>query len=658
MSISPSPTIIDQTVGELSAHPPFDQMDATLLRTVAARLAVRYFAKGTTIMSPADGVVNRLVIIQRGTVSGTNQMATTNVGDGLLTLTEGEMFPIGAVMSRRATVLTFTAMTDVFCYEMPLPVFEDAIDRSRPFRHFATRRLAHLLEQSRRNTQSQFSNKLSEAQTLASSLKTILRRDPVTVLAQTSIRDVLELMKRERIGSVVVLDDQIGENAARPVGIFTERDVFDRVALPQVDQTQSVSTVMTTNPFSLPSHAPLFDAAKAMVEYRFRHVLVTEQGRLIGVISERDLFAQQRLSLGEIAKSIDRSETVAALAGASADVRQMAAALVGQGVAAEQLTQFVTTMNDAIVGRALALARAECAPPDVPWCWMGLGSEGRMEQTLATDQDNAIIFSLSVDFRDEARDPIDLERVRSGLLAFATVVNQILNDVGFPLCRGDIMAKNPQWCLSEAEWRSRFGEWMRAISSKALLNAAIFFDFRALHGEAGLVDNLKSWLVETVVKQPLFLRQMAVNALQVRPPIGFLGFFGDFAESDADHPDTMDLKVYAARPFIDAARILALAHHVGATNTAERLRLVGPKVGMTGDECNAYVDAFHFIQLLRLRIQQLPLPDGLADKAVAADVNPNRILLDSLNDLDRRILKETLRQARKLQSRLELDFQI
>ncbi len=655
MSVSPSSTIVDEAVDELGSHAPFDQMDTTLLRTLAAQLSVRYFAKGATIMSPADGVVTRLVIIQRGTVNGINQMSLAIVGDGVLVLAEGEMFPIGAVMSRRPTVLTFTAATDVFCYEMPLPVFEDAMNLSRPFRHFATRRLAHLLDQSRRNTQSQFSNRLADVQTLASPLKAILRRAPISVASRTPIRDVLELMKHERIGSVVVVDDQPGKDVPKPVGIFTERDVLDRVALPQVDQNLAVASVMTANPFSLPSHAPIFEAAKAMAERRFRHVLVTEEGCLIGVISERDLFAQQRLSLGEIAKSIDRAETVGALAGASADVRQMAAALVGQGVAAEQLTQFVTTMNDAIVGRALSLARAECAPPAVPWCWMGLGSEGRMEQTLATDQDNSIIFSTA----DGGADAQEIERTRAGLLAFAAVVNQILNDVGFPLCRGDIMAKNPQWCMSEAEWRDRFGEWMRAISSKALLNAAIFFDFRALHGDVELVDNLKLWLVGTVVKQPLFLRQMAVNALQVRPPLAFIEFFRDFAESDADHPDTMDLKIYAARPFIDAARILALANNVGATNTADRLRLVGPKIRMAEDECNAYVDAFHFIQLLRLRIQPLqPLAVDVAEKTGTAAINPNRIDLNSLNELDRRILKESLRQARKLQSRLELDFQI
>ncbi len=617
-----------------------------MLNKLASRLVLRYFAKGSTILSPDDGEVRRLVIIQRGSVTGDSRSGDAAANERALSLAEGEMFPIGAIMSRRATVLTFTAATDVFCYEMALPVFEEVMDLSRPFRNFATRRLAHLLDQSRRNTQTHYSANLAAAQTLASPLKDIVRRAPVTVPPQTSVREVLALMKRERIGSVVVVDGETGGDAGQPAGIFTERDVLDRVAVPQVDQSMPISALMTANPFSLPSHAPVFDAAKAMVERRFRHVLVTEEGRFIGVVSERDLFAMQRLSLGEIAKAIERAGDVAALAGASADVRRMAAALVGQGVAAEQLTQFVTTMNDAIVGRALALAAQTRAPPDVAWCWMGLGSEGRMEQTLATDQDNAIIFSPPAGMADDA----NIDQIKAGLLAFAAATNQILDAVGFPLCRGDIMAKNPKWCLTQAQWRDTFGEWMRAVNPAALLNAAIFFDFRALHGDVSLAGNLKTWLAGTVAKQSMFMRHMAANALQVRPPIGMLR---DFVDADAEHPGTIDLKIYAARPFIDAARVFALANQVIATNTADRLRMASAKMRMSEDEVNAYVDAFHFVQLLRLRNQEVvdvAPPD--------AKPGPNRIRPDDLNELDRRILKEALRQARKLQSRLEMDFQL
>lgn len=638
-SHQPSPTIIDATVAELKRHAPFDDMEAELLRVLAARLQLSYHAKGAVLQAPVHGVVEQLVIVQRGRIVGTNADARAGVPQAV-TLVEGEMFPVGALIARRPATLTFVAETDVFCYTLGYADFEDIMDRSRAFRHFATTRLAHLLEQSHRDVQREFSSRVAAEQTLASPLKDLIRRQPVTVSPDASVGEVLHLMHRERIGSVVVMEVASG----KPVGIFTERDVLARVALPALPHDAAIAKVMTPGPYSLPGHASVFEAARAMAERRFRHVLVTEEGRLAGVVSERDLFQLQRLSLGEVAKAIEHADDANTLVQAAGDVRLLATSLLGQGVGAEQLTLFVTTMNDALVARALQLVCADesSIPPAVPWCWMGLGSEGRMEQTMATDQDNAIIF-----------DPGDapLEDVRAGLVETARRVNTLLDQIGFPRCKGDIMAGNPAWCLSVTEWREVFTVWMQKKSPQALLNAAIFFDFRALAGERRLAETLREWLMREAAPQALFLRQMAGNALETRPPLGVLR---DFVLDDDDFPGTIDLKKYAARPFVDAARIFALAHGVAATSTVERLRQALPQMRVSEDEQGAYIDAFHFVQLLRLRTAEAAR-HGDADATDPA-ARANRVLVDELNELDRRILKEALRQARKLQARLEMDF--
>ncbi len=654
MAAQPSPTIIAATVAELRRHVPFDQMEAVSLSSLAAGMVLCYFAEGSVIVAPDDGVVDRVLIVQRGHVVATSPSSPTN--EHPWTLVEGEMFPLDAMMASSPTVMTFRAATDVFCYQLSHSSFEEAMDASRVFRNFATAQLAHFLDLSRHEVQSTFSRRVVHAQSMATPLRSIIRRQPIIAAPSASIRSVLNLMQTNKIGSVVIVDPD-SDGAA---GIFTERDVLDRVALPEADQSAPISTVMTTQPYCLPSSATAFEAAQLIAQRRFRHVVVTDEGEVAGVVTERDLFQVQRLSLGEIAKSIDRCADGDALAAAAADVRHMSVALLGQGVAAEQLTQFVTTMNDAIVGRALALAAQLAVPPDVAWCWIGLGSEGRMEQTLATDQDNAIIFA-----DDPARDGPATEATRAALLQFAARANALLDQAGFPLCRGDIMAQNPKWCLSATEWRAVFVHWLSGASPQALLNAAIFFDFRALHGDAGLAAALREWLTE-VLAAPVgahksFLRNMAVNALHVRPPLGILR---DFVDVDETHPGTIDLKKFGARPFIDAARILALIHGVRATNTADRLHSAMRQMRVANEEVNAYVDAFHFIQLLRLRnaeamAHQAGQHAGAAHVTTGkADANPNRVVIESLNELDRRILKEALRQARKLQSRLELDFQL
>jgi CBS domain-containing protein len=185
---------------------------------------------------------------------------------------------------------------------------------------------------------------------------------------------------------------------------------------------------------------------------------------------------------------------------------------------------------------------------------------------------------------------------------------------------------------------------VREAHREALLNAAIFFDFRAIWGEPALAGALREDLLAEVARAPAFLRGMAANALELRPPIGF---FNDIALS-ARAQGLLDLKTHASRPFVEAARIFALSTGVAATNTAERLRAAGPRLRMSEDEVAAAVQGFQFVQMLRLRRQEQG--DG-ADFAQLNRVDP-----DTLNSLDRRILKEALRQARKLQNRLALDY--
>jgi len=212
---------------------------------------------------------------------------------------------------------------------------------------------------------------------------------------------------------------------------------------------------------------------------------------------------------------------------------------------------------------------------------------------------------------------------------------------------GGIMARNPMWCLTATEWRERFDDWMRNANPKALLNAAIFFDLRPLYGDEELAVELQEFLVESVPRRPAFLRQMAVNALEVRPPVGF---FSDIPLGQ-ETGGLLDLKLHASRPIVDCARILTLAAGVTLTSTTERLRVAGPAMRMSRDEVGASVGAFHFVQMLRLRRQE-------EARALGEARDLNRVDPDTLNSLDRRILKEALRQARKLQNRVALEYQL
>jgi CBS domain-containing protein len=609
------PPPIAAVLDALRGHPPFDAMAPAAMRRLARALQLAYHRRGALIIGPHSGPADRLYIIKQGRVRGAPQSGAP----AEVALGPGECFPIGALVGRRATAYSYSAGEDCFCWELPAAEFRALLEESAPFRTYCMDRIAALLDASHRARRAEAAQVLDERLGMLAPLRSVLAREAVSCAPDTPVGEVVATMHRLRIGSVVAIDAQ-----RRPAGIFTTPDVLSRVTLPQVPMDTPVARLMTPDPICLEEEAPVVEAMLAMARHGIRHVVVTRDGLLAGVVSERDLFARQRLSLRRTAEEVRAASSVAELAAAAAQVRALGRQLLLHGLDAEHVTQAASELNDALTQRLIALTAERHALP-ARWCWIALGSEGRMEQTLATDQDNALIF----------------EGGEAGpLLAFADEVNQGLAACGFPLCKGEIMARNPRWCLPLAQWQRVFGDWIRHPHPEALLNAAIFFDLRPIAGEARLAGELREAVLGQARANAAFGRAMAGNALQTRPPLGVLS---DFSPDD---DGTLDLKAQGARLYVDAARVLALANGLAATGTAARLRAVAAAGALPKEEAGAAVEAFHFIQGLRLKRQYFEPEAG----------GPNRIHPERLNAVDRRILKAALVQARRLQERLRLDY--
>jgi CBS domain-containing protein len=459
-----------------------------------------------------------------------------------------------------------------------------------------------------------------EQQAFARPLRSLVKRPALTCAPAITVAEAAAQMRAEGVGSLVVVDA-----AARAIGIVTNQDIV--AALAKNASAHSVVEAMTPNPFSLPGHALAYEAAVVMIAQRIRHVLVTEEGRLAGVVSERDLFSLQRLGLGELAMEIRLAASIEVLAGLAGEVRALTRTLVEQGVGAEQLTLFVSVLNDRISQRAIEIVRKRHDLERIRWCWLAFGSEGRFEQTFSSDQDNGLLF--------ETHDGAPPAVARARLLPFARAVNEALDACGYPLCKGNVMASNPELCLSLDEWKAKMARWIDVTSPKALLDAAICFDFRALYGDATLSSALREWVAARVRAHPAFLRHLAEAALQGGPA---LGRFGGFATEEG----MINLKLHGVKVFVDAARVYALAHGLQQTNTAERLRAAASHIGLR--DVAAMADAFYVIQSLRLRVQKAG--------------SENRVAPDSLNRLERATLKEALRRGRELRERLALDYQL
>jgi CBS domain-containing protein len=381
-----------------------------------------------------------------------------------------------------------------------------------------------------------------------------------------------------------------------------------------------------------------------MARRGYHQLVVTREDKIAGIVSERDLFSLQRVSMRNVMQSIRTARNVAALKRAAQDIGMLTENLIAQGAAAEGLTHTIAALNDAMTERVFDLLLPGADLAGLEWCWLSLGSEGRREQTVATDQDNAIIFEGDED---------TLSHDRARLLNFARAVNEALAELGFPLCPGNIMASNRECCLSVDEWRAKFAGWIREPTPTALLNANIFFDFRPLFGNATLAERLRSWLLGITRDNRFFLRMLTANALQAEPPLGLIR---TFKTDDGNNAGTIDLKTQGTRIFVDAARTFALGLGVPETNTTQRLWATGRRLNVEDRHINTANEAFQFLQMLRLRAQRGEFLDPTDERAGDPGRNRNRIDPYALNELDQRMLKESFRQARDLQRRLQQTF--
>jgi CBS domain-containing protein len=620
--------LLDATRDFLRKHPPFDRMADEAFAFAIPRMELAYFAKDREVLAPTSGPATHLHIVHRGLVG--SRVADPRA-DPEPTFGPGECFPVGALSAGGAPTKFYHAAQDTFCFVLPRADFLELRRRSPEFERFCAQAVTETLKQSLAQLSAHYGQRAAEQQSLGRPLAELVRRAPVACAGDAPLAEALERMNDARVRTVVVL----GREGA-PVGVFTLVDLLRRVVLKDRPLTTPLADVMSTPIVTLPANATAHDAMSVMAERAVRQVVVVEGARLVGVVNERDLFALTRVSMRHVIEGLHGATTQDALRSCADDIRRLTQSLLAQGVTAEPLTRTIASLNDAVSRRAIEMTLARHNLAEIDWCWLALGSEGRGEQTFATDQDNALVF----------RDNNQVAATRAALLAFAQDANEALAALGFPLCTGKVMAGNPEYCLTLAEWKERFMGWLVGPTPQALLGANIVFDFRALFGDSTLSDELRTWLFAYTRDNKAFLRLMAQNALEVGPPLGLIRAF--VTDDEVPHRGTLDLKTRGTRLFVDAARVFALADGHADTGTAARLRAAGRALRVESRHVEATIDAFHFLQLLRLRLQDSAPGHGIA----------NRLNPETLNEIDQRMLKEAFRQARKLQALLTQTYQL
>jgi len=609
----------------IGRYPPFDRMAAEHLQTLLQGSVQHRFGLGSAVLSPDHGPPSGLWLILRGHVIGRRAQVS---GDEVFQLQPGDLFPVAAWIAQRPVTARYEALDELCMLQLEDRSVRAVQQASVVWADHLQQRARAYLALAQQRLQTELSARIQGGHALDRPLGDLPQRPPVSLPTHATVREALQTMHQRRIGSVL-----LHEPSGALAGILTRHDALDRIALAGVSLDQAVARVMSQPVHCLDAQDSGHDAAFVMLQKGIRHVPVLQNGRPVSIVSERDLFALQRLSVRDLASDIEQCVEPADFQRVAADIRSQARQLMAQGVQARHLTALVSHLNDRLTQRLVEVHRQRAALPADGFCWVALGSEGRNEQTLATDQDNALIF-----------DSTDPEQDRPRWMAFASQVNQALDACGFPLCQGGVMAGHPACCLARQEWEQRFDRWIDAGGPQELLRAAIFFDLRALSGRSEWVEALRQRVLGRTRTSPRFIRQMTHSHLE--HPVALNWHGGVEGRRDGPHL-WFDLKLQGTALLVEGARIVALAHGIAATNTRERLKEAGLLMGTPAAEYEGWITAFDFLQMHRMALQ------------TALDANPehpNRIDLRTLDAVNQRVLQAALRSIRTLRQRLSLDY--
>ena len=479
----------------------------------------------------------------------------------------------------------------------------------------------------------------SESGLLARHARDLVRGPIVSCAPDTVVSEAARLMSRRGVGSVVVVD-----GAGAPIGIVTDRDLRNRVIAAALPVATPVRAIMSAPLRVIEANGLALEALLEMTRHGIHHLGVVEGGRLLGMMSSHDLLGLQAAHPVGLAGEVERAATLDELAAPVARMVEVIRGLADGGAGAVEIGRVVAELNDRIVRRALGLVESELATgpagrPPVTSSWLVAGSEGRREQTIKTDQDNGLVYA------DPS--PADAVACEAYFRRLGEQMAEALSRLGFPPCPGGFMASNPRWCRPLSGWRDEVDAWMAAPEPKRLLVASVFCDMRPVAGDEGPGRALWDFIRERAPASPLFLRFMALTALERAPALDLLGRLA--VPRRGPHRGTLDLKSSALFPVTQAMRVYALSLGIAETNTLDRLRAAEERGALPPTESRDLGDAYAVISQLRLRHQLAALAD--------AREPDNWIDPSTLARTDRVLLKEAFKTVVWLQRLVEDRFQ-
>lgn len=620
--------IHDRVVHFLEKWPPFHLLSSDQLKFVAKSISIRYIEEGETLFNEGDAPEEHFFLVHQGSIK-----ITTDSPFRLIDICdEGDLFGIRALIAKDNYAATAQAVERSLLYLIPVePGFRLLFENPHSAKYFT-----EAFASGKVLTGTPFrATGLASTQPFETmgpagihSMTLNGKKEVTRCHPDELIRNAAQKMRASNVGSIIITDHN-----GHPAGIVTNRDLRDQIATGKISTDEPILHIMTHPVITAANHLPLIHYQAVMMNHRIHHICITKDGSdqspLIGIISEHDLLLQQNHHPAVVLRELSESTDTTSLNLLIQRCKNLFQSYLRQNMPAGQLLQVSTSIYDQLFVHLIRQSMMNVGKPPCRYTWISLGSLGRKEQLLLTDQDHALIIE----------DP----KHQQTFLRIAEEVTSQLEEIGFPRDPAGIIASNPDWCLGLSRWKEMFSKWIKQPHPDALLHSTIFFDFRVISGDKELGNELRNHLFQQLPKSSLFLSMMAKNAVETPAPLSFFRNF--LLEKDGQHRDQFDLKLRALLPLVDMARIMAIQNGIAETSTLNRYRQLAELDSNNKTLLSDASEAFEYLLGLRFRFGFKNNDSGRYIRA------------DQLSKIERVQLKEIFNTISELQKIVEIRFQ-
>ncbi|MBO8172224.1 MAG: CBS domain-containing protein [Bacillaceae bacterium] len=625
----------------LKEHAVFGHLTADEQQQILDHSSYRTFDKNHTVIHSSEAEPDIFLVLE-GMCK--NTIVTDDGREMMIRFySPGDLAGLISAVSHQNMNFTVQTLEKSSFLVIPHNIFNDLLHQNVQFAEIIAREVSQRVHHMYDNLHHELSYQARGMDTFPFRKKVgeIMRTPVVTLSGNPSAVELARHMIENRVSSVILQDER---NPLK--NIVTEKDILRVVAREKdpsalrADQISDHKKIISISP-----DAYFYEALLLMIKHKIKHLPVVHEGRPVGLVTMQDLTRARGMAVLSVVDEIERQTTIEGLARSRGQIRQVLDAMLKEKASIHDITSIISELNDRLLRRIITLSeeamiRENEGPPPVEYCWLALGSEGRKEQTLATDQDNAIIY--------EDVDESEQEQVDRYFARLAEKIVSGLETCGFPRCEGGVMAINQKWRHSLSRWKKEIDAWLSNLDGDEVRSFTIFLDFRGVYGKTELADGIRDYLIRQTKSQSLLFNRLALDDSRHPVPIGLFGRL--VTEKDNENNPIIDLKHGGVMHIVNAARIFALREGIRDTGTVARLNRLVEKRVFQEREQREIMDAFNTLMLLRVRLNLNQMDQ---DQPLNNNLN-----LNTLNKNERWQLKKSLTTVKWVQQMTGRHFHI